>query len=129
MGACIIEKHVTLDRNGGGADDSFSLQADELAALCRDSYTAWQALGRVDYGRKSSEQGNAQFRRSLYFVQDMQAGEVVTAQHIRSVRPGFGVPPKFYDAIIGKRVTTDIAANTAVSWDVLATDLTDGREH
>ncbi|WP_395147082.1 pseudaminic acid synthase [Moraxella atlantae] len=129
LGACIIEKHVTLDRNGGGADDSFSLQADELAALCRDSYTAWQALGRVDYGRKSSEQGNVQFRRSLYFVQDMQAGEVVTAQHIRSVRPGFGVPPKFYDAIIGKRVTTDIAANTAVSWDVLATDLTDGREH
>nr|WP_253858538.1 pseudaminic acid synthase [Moraxella atlantae] len=129
LGACIIEKHVTLDRNGGGADDSFSLQADELAVLCRDSYTAWQALGRVDYGRKSSEQGNVQFRRSLYFVQDMQAGEVVTAQHIRSVRPGFGVPPKFYDAIIGKRVTTDIAANTAVSWDVLATDLTDGREH
>lgn len=129
LGACIIEKHVTLDRNGGGADDSFSLQADELAALCRDSCTAWQALGRVDYGRKSSEQGNVQFRRSLYFVQDMQAGEVVTPQHIRSVRPGFGVPPKFYDVVIGKRVTTDIAANTAVSWDVLATEPTDEREH
>ena len=117
LGACVIEKHFTLDRNGGGADDSFSLEPADLAALCRDSRTAWQALGRVEYGLKSSEQGNAQFRRSLYFVRDMQAGDVVTADCIRSVRPGFGLPPKFYDDLIGKRVTRDIAANTKTSWD------------
>ncbi|MFW2176555.1 MULTISPECIES: pseudaminic acid synthase [unclassified Moraxella] len=117
LGACIIEKHVTLDRNGGGADDSFSLEADELTALCRDSKTAWQALGQVDYGRKSSEIGNAQFRRSLYFVQDMQAGEVITPQHIRSVRPGFGLAPKFYDELLGKKVAVDIVKNTPTAWD------------
>ena len=93
LGASLIEKHFTLDRNGGGPDDSFSLEPADLAALCRDSKTAWKALGQIDYGRKSSEQGNAQFRRSLYFVQDMQAGEVITEDSVRSVRPGFGLPP------------------------------------
>src|SRR6056297_1885497 len=78
LGASIIEKHFTLDRNGGGPDDSFSLEPSELTALCRDSHTAWEALGSVDYGRKSSETGNAQFRRSLYFVKDLKAGEVIT---------------------------------------------------
>mgnify|MGYP000004533759 len=86
-------------------------------ALCRDSKTAWQALGQVDYGRKSSEIGNAQFRRSLYFVKDMQAGEVITPEHIRSVRPGFGLAPKFYDALIGKKVKSNIEANTPTSWE------------
>lgn len=119
LGACIIEKHVTLDRNGGGADDSFSLEKDELTALCRDTKTAWQALGQVDYGRKSSEIGNAQFRRSLYFVKDMQAGEVIDETCIRSVRPGFGLAPKFFDEILGKKVITNIAKNTATSWDVI----------
>ena len=117
LGACIIEKHVTLDRNGGGADDSFSLQKDELTALCRDSKTAWQALGQVDYGRKSSEMGNVQFRRSLYFVKDMTAGEVITPDHIRSVRPGFGLAPKYYEAMMGKTVNKAIAANTPVRFD------------
>lgn len=119
LGACIIEKHVTLDRNGGGADDSFSLEKDELTALCRDTKTAWQALGQVDYGRKSSEIGNAQFRRSLYFVKDMQIGEVIDESCIRSVRPGFGLAPKFFDEILGKKVITNIAKNTATSWDVI----------
>ena len=77
LGACVIEKHFTLDRNGGGADDSFSLEPDGLQALCRDSKTAWQALGRVHYGLKSSEQGNVQFRRSLYFVKDLQKGDTI----------------------------------------------------
>lgn len=94
LGASIIEKHFTLDRNGGGPDDSFSLEPVELAALCRDSKTVWSALGKVDYGRKSSEQGNAKFRRSLYFVKDLKAGDVITPNAIRSVRPGFGVAPK-----------------------------------
>lgn len=112
MGALIIEKHFTLDRNGGGPDDSFSLEPAELAALCRDSKTDWAALGRVDYGRKSSEQGNVKFRRSLYFVKDLKAGDVITEDAVRSVRPGFGLPPKYITKVIGKKVKLDIKANT-----------------
>lgn len=117
LGASIIEKHFTLDRSGGGPDDSFSLEPRELQALCRDSKTAWEALGQVDYGRKSSEQGNAQFRRSLYYVKPLKAGDVITADVIRSVRPGFGLPPKETEAIMGRKVVRDIAINTPVSFD------------
>lgn len=114
MGAAIIEKHFTLDRNGGGPDDSFSLEPAELTALCRDSKTAWAALGKVDYGRKSSEQGNVKFRRSLYFVKDLQAGDVITADSLRSVRPGFGLPPKYFEAIVGKQLCKNVVKNTPV---------------
>ena len=116
LGACVIEKHFTLDRNGGGADDSFSLEPDGLQALCRDSKTAWQALGRVHYGLKSSEQGNVQFRRSLYFVKDMQKGDTIDETCIRSVRPGFGIAPKHFDELIGKRLTRNVQANTKTDW-------------
>jgi N-acetylneuraminate synthase len=119
LGAAIIEKHVTLDRTGGGPDDSFSLEPNELAALCQGAYTAWGALGRVDYGRKSSEQGNVKFRRSLYFVKDLTAGEVVTADVVRSVRPGYGAAPKHLNQICGKRVKLSVKANTPVSLDQL----------
>ena len=115
MGASVIEKHFTLDRSGGGPDDSFSLEPAELAALCRDSKTAWASLGKVDYGRKSSEQGNVKFRRSLYFVKDVNAGEVITTECVRSVRPGFGIPPKHLNKIINKIATRDIKANTPTS--------------
>lgn len=107
LGASLIEKHFTLDRNGGGPDDSFSLEPGDMAALCRDARTAWAALGGVNYGRKSSETGNAQFRRSLYFVKDLKAGEVVTADAVRSVRPGFGLPPKMLDQVLGSRLKRD----------------------
>ena len=116
LGACVIEKHFTLDRNGGGADDSFSLEPDGLQALCRDSKTAWQALGRVHYGLKSSEQGNVQFRRSLYFVKDLQKGDTIDETCIRSVRPGFGIAPKHFDELIGKRLTRNVQANTKTNW-------------
>ncbi|MDC5090017.1 pseudaminic acid synthase [Acinetobacter baumannii] len=119
LGACLIEKHFTLDRNGGGPDDSFSLEPKELQQLCQGAKTAWQALGHVDYGRKSSEQGNAQFRRSLYFVKDLKAGDVIDESSIRSVRPGFGLPPKFYDEILGKRLLVDIQMNTPVSLELI----------
>ena len=122
LGASIIEKHFTLDRAGGGPDDSFSLEPAELAALCRDSKTAWSALGRVDYGRKSSEQGNVKFRRSLYFVRDMEAGEVVTADAVRSVRPGFGIAPRYVERIVGMKLRASVRKNTAVSWDYLSQD-------
>ncbi|ULJ70005.1 pseudaminic acid synthase [Wielerella bovis] len=119
LGGCLIEKHFTLDRHGGGADDSFSLEPTDLQALCRDTKTAWQALGRVNYDLKSSEQGNVQFRRSLYFVKDLKAGDVIDETCIRSVRPGFGLPPKYFDDLLGKRVKQDITANMATHWDLI----------
>ena len=119
LGASLIEKHFTLDRNGGGPDDSFSLEPTDLAALCKDSKTAWKALGKVDYGRKSSEQGNVQFRRSLYFVKDMRAGDIITSDCVRSVRPGYGLLPKLLDQIVGKKVNSFVAANTAVQQSLI----------
>lgn len=119
MGASIIEKHFTLDRNGGGPDDSFSLEPPELAALCRDSKTAWAALGKVDYGRKSSEQGNVKFRRSLYFVKALKAGDVITADAIRSVRPGFGMAPKHMENVIGKKAAINISPKSPVKQNVI----------
>lgn len=118
LGAAIIEKHFTLDRSAGGPDDSFSLEPAELAALCRDSKTAWRALGQIDYGRKSSEQGNARFRRSLYVCRAVSAGEVLSEENVRSVRPGFGLPPKMLGQVIGKRALCDIAFGTALTADL-----------
>lgn len=119
LGASIIEKHFTLDRNGGGPDDSFSLEPQEMKALCDGARTAWATLGSVDYGRKSSEQGNAQFRRSLYFVKDMKVGDTILADCVRSVRPGFGLPPKLMGRILGQQVAQAIHANTPVTLELL----------
>jgi len=101
LGASIIEKHVTLDRNGGGPDDSFSLEVEGLKGLCVGVRTAWESLGKVDYGRKSSEQDNIKFRRSLYAFEDIKKGEVFTKENVKSIRPGFGLPPKYYEEILG----------------------------
>ena len=117
--ASIIEKHVTLDRKGGGPDDSFSLEYDELLELCVNAKTAWEALGRVDYGRKSSEQGNVKFRRSLYFTKDIKAGEVITKDHVKSIRPGYGLAPKYINLVVGKVVKNNISAGTAVTKDIV----------
>ena len=114
-GASIIEKHFTLDRSGGGPDDSFSLEPQDLHSLCYSSKIAWEAMGSIDYGRKSSEQGNVKFRRSLYFIKDLKAGSIVTADCIKSVRPGFGLAPKYYDSIVGRVLTVDVKAATPVS--------------
>ena len=119
LGASIIEKHFTLNRQGGGPDDSFSLEPADLAALCQGAKTAWQSLGRVDYDRKSSEQGNVMFRRSLYFVKPLKAGQRVTADAVRSVRPGFGLAPKHLDAVIGATMKCDVTCGVAVSFDQL----------
>lgn len=114
LGASLVEKHFTLDREGGGPDDSFSLEPADLAALCRDTKTAWKALGNIDYGRKSSEQGNVKFRRSLYVVKDIKAGDIIPSNAIRSVRPGYGLSPKYFDSVVGKTAAMDIKANTAL---------------
>lgn len=119
MGASIIEKHFTLNRNGGGPDDSFSLEPADMASLCASAKTAWMALGQVDYGRKSSEQGNAQFRRSLYFVSTLAAGAVVKAEDVRSVRPGLGLAPKHIDSVIGRSLRSEVSFGTPVTWENL----------
>lgn len=120
MGASIIEKHFTLDRSGGGPDDSFSLEPSGMAALCRDSRTAWAALGAVDYGRKSSELGNIKFRRSLYFIKDLAAGEVITADAVRSVRPGFGLAPKMLEQVLGRCTAHAVSRHHPVRLEDLA---------
>lgn len=120
LGASIVEKHFTLDRSGGGPDDSFSLEPQEFAALCADTKTAWRALGKVDYGRKSSEVGNVKFRRSLYFVQDLNEGDIVTEEHVKSVRPGYGLAPKHMKSVLGRRVLKDVKAMSPVALDVLS---------
>jgi len=119
LGGAIIEKHFTLDRNGGGPDDSFSLEPDGLAQLCRDARTAWSALGRVDYGRKSSELGNVKFRRSLYVTAEIPAGALITADNIRSVRPGYGLAPKHYDEVVGLRAARDLHFGEPLLWGCL----------
>jgi N-acetylneuraminate synthase len=120
LGAAIIEKHFTLDRKGGGPDDSFSLEPKDLKALCDGAKTAWLSLGKVDYGKKSSEQASVKFRRSLYFVRDLKPGDVVTETDVRSVRPGYGLAPKHLETVIGKKVTRLVKAKTPVDWDAIA---------
>ena len=119
LGVSIIEKHVTLDRDGGGPDDSFSLEEEGLKELCMGAKTAWQSLGKVDYGMKSSEQESVKFRRSLYFVKDIKEGEFITSEHVRSIRPGFGLLPKNYEQILGRVAKCDIKLGTPVSFDVI----------
>lgn len=119
LGGCIIEKHVTIDRAAGGADDSFSLEPKELKELCVNAKMAWESVGNVDYGLKSSEKANVKFRRSLYVVKDIAAGEVMTLEHVKSIRPGYGLAPKYLQKVLNQVVNRDVKAGTAVSWDML----------
>lgn len=119
LGACLIEKHVTMDRNGGGADDSFSLEPHELAALCKDAKTAWSALGTVNYTRTEAEKGNVKFRRSLYVIRDIKAGDVLSNDNVRSIRPGFGLAPKYLEQVLGKTAIVDIKRGTPLSFEFI----------
>ena len=114
LGASIIEKHVTLDRNAGGPDDSFSLESGELKSLCEKAKIAWSSVGHVDYGRKSSEIGNAQFRRSLYVAESLSCGDVITERNIKSIRPGYGLAPKYMTEIIGKKINKNMAVGDSL---------------
>lgn len=119
LGACIIEKHFTLNRAGSGPDDSFSLEPAGMRELCSGAFTAWRALGCVHYDRKPSEQVNSQFRRSLYFVENIKAGEKITSAHVKSIRPGFGMEPKHLPNVLGKTAATDVVRGTPVRADLL----------
>ena len=115
MGASIIEKHFTLNRSGGGPDDSFSLEPAELAALCKDSKTASEALGQVSYEQPTCEKANLIFRRSLYVVEDIRAGESFTAINVRSIRPGHGAPPRCLPSILGRASARELKRGTPLS--------------
>lgn len=117
LGATVIEKHVTLRRADGGPDSEFSLEPGELGRMVADIRTAWEARGRIDYGRKPSEAGNAQFRRSLYAVEEMAEGEKFTDRNVRSIRPGFGLPPRYLPEIVGRRAKRRIKRGAPLSWD------------
>lgn len=119
LGACLIEKHVTLDRNGGGPDDSFSLEEPDLKQLCDDSKIAWSATGKVNYERKESEKGNLIFRRSLYVVKNIAKGERFTHENIRSIRPGYGLAPKYITAVLGQTAAKDISKGTPLSNELI----------
>ncbi|MBL0451831.1 pseudaminic acid synthase [Aeromonas veronii] len=122
LGATLIEKHFTLARADGGPDCAFSMEPAELTELVASVNTAHAALGVADYQLTQSEQGNRAFRRSLYLVKEMVAGEVLTAEHIKSVRPALGLPPADYDRLIGKRVRRDMAANQPLNWEWISKD-------
>lgn len=115
LGAAVIEKHLTLSRAEGGVDAAFSLEPPELAALVQETERAWRALGEVSYGPCASERKSLQFRRSLYVVEDIAAGEVFTERHVRAIRPGLGLPPKFLKSVIGKRARRAVKRGTPLA--------------
>ena len=120
LGACVIEKHFTLDRAEGGVDSTFSLEPAEFAQLRTETERAALALGQVSYGPTQAERPSLAFRRSLYVARDARAGDVLTLQNLRCVRPGFGMEPRFMDAVLGRRLRRDAMAGTPLSWDLLA---------
>lgn len=116
LGASVIEKHFTLNRADGGVDSSFSMEPTEMAQLVVEAERAWQALGRVCYGPTEAEKKSLQFRRSLYVVQELKAGDVLTPENVRAIRPGLGLPTKHLEQILGMKVKQDIGRGTALSW-------------
>jgi len=120
LGACLIEKHFTLDRGDGGPDAAFSLEPAEFAALVADCKGAWRALGEAHYDLLGSERGNAAFRRSLYVARDVAAGEALSRETVRSIRPGAGLPPGEIDKVIGRRAARDLKRGEPLAWDMLA---------
>lgn len=117
FGAMVIEKHFTLSRADGGVDAEFSLEPQEMKQLVKEVNAAYEAIGTVHYGLTSQE--STKFRRSLYIVEDMKAGDVITEKNMRSIRPGLGLPPKYYDILLGKKVKCDVKRGTALTWDMI----------
>lgn len=120
LGATVIEKHFTLNRADGGVDSTFSMEPAELAQLVIETKRAWQALGRVTYGPTEAEHSSIRFRRSLYVVEDLVAGQELSEQNLRAVRPGEGLPPKYLESLIGRKVNRSVSKGTPVTWDMLA---------
>ncbi|MDJ0795541.1 MAG: pseudaminic acid synthase [Calothrix sp. MO_167.B12] len=119
LGATVIEKHFTLCRADGGVDAAFSMEPAEMEQLVIETERAWQGLGNISYGATEAEKGSLVFRRSLYVAQDMKAGDIFTPENLRAIRPGLGLPPKYYQGLLGKKVTKNLKKGTPVEWDIL----------
>lgn len=119
LGATVIEKHFTLNRADGGVDSTFSIEPAEMAQLVVETERAWQALGQVSYGPTEAEKKSIQFRRSLYVVQDLKAGDVLTKENVRAIRPGLGLPTEYLEQVLGKTVKQDVRRGTALSWGMM----------
>lgn len=104
LGASLIEKHFTINRNDGGVDSAFSMEPDEMECLVSECNIAWKALGKISYGITESEKSSIQYRRSLYIIQDMMEGEILTKENLKSIRPGYGLANKYYELLIGKKL-------------------------
>ena len=120
LGATVIEKHVTLSRTEGGVDAAFSLEPAELRQLVTETKTAWEALGTLQIGPTDEELGSLVFRRTLYICEDLQAGDVLTPNNLRAIRPGYGLPPKFINQLMGKRVARAVKRGTRMHWDLIS---------
>ena len=118
-GATVIEKHFTLKRADGGVDSAFSLEPDELRMLVVETERAWQSLGQVTYGPSEAEKKSMVFRRSIYVADDLKAGDVLTRENLRCVRPGMGLPPKYFDLLLGRRVNQDVKKGTPMGWGLV----------
>ena len=121
LGASVIEKHVTLSRADKGPDSEFSLEPEELSELTNDTFQAWKALGKVDYNCKKAEKESIKHRRSIYAVEDIKAGQIFSNKNIRRIRPGLGLPPKYYDQVLGASASVDINKGEPLSWELILT--------
>jgi pseudaminic acid synthase len=119
LGATVIEKHFTLSRADGGVDSTFSMEPNEMSQLVVESERAWQAVGKVSYGVTEAEKKSIVFRRSLYVVQDLKVGDVLTKDNIRAIRPGLGLPIKYLDVVLGRVMIKDVKRGTSLTWDLL----------
>ena len=119
LGATIIEKHFTLNRADGGVDSAFSIEPNELKMLVKESKRAWQALGEIKYGASEKEKKSTIFRRSIYICKDMKKGEFFTKENIRTIRPGLGLKPKYYEILLGKKINQSVKKGTPVSWSLI----------
>ncbi|KAK2620032.1 pseudaminic acid synthase [Leptospira interrogans] len=119
LGATVIEKHFTLSRAEGGVDSAFSMEPVEMKSLVTETERAWQSLGKITYGPTEKERASMVFRRSLYVVEDMNAGDKITERNVKSIRPGYGLPPKYLDVVVGKRVSHNVFRGTPVNWDLI----------
>ncbi|WP_016834352.1 pseudaminic acid synthase [Herbaspirillum lusitanum] len=119
LGATVIEKHFTLSRADGGVDSAFSMEPAEMAQLVLETERAWEALGRVSYGPTEAEKKSLQYRRTLYVVKDMSAGDLLSSDNVRAIRPGSGLQTKHLPQILGKAVKSAVKRGTPVSWDLI----------
>jgi N-acetylneuraminate synthase len=119
LGSTVIEKHFTLKRADGGVDSAFSMEPAEMAQLVAETASAWQALGHVAYGPSEAEKKSLQYRRSLYIVEDLRAGALLTRENVRAIRPGLGLSPKYLEIMLGKTVKQDVRRGTALTWELL----------